>query len=86
MLDKCIRDQWSIDDLDWSIPPPRMSRDKEEAICQAFVDMGLSKAFADPAFARAMQSLEFRAALKQSGLASALNSPAFAAAMQRALR
>jgi hypothetical protein len=39
MLDKCIRDQWSIDDLDWSIPPPRMSRDKEEAICQAFVDM-----------------------------------------------
>jgi hypothetical protein len=39
MLDKCIRDQWSIDDLDWSIPPPRMPRDKEEAICQAFVDM-----------------------------------------------
>lgn len=39
MLDKCIRDQWSIDDLDWSIPPPRMPRDQEEAICQAFVDM-----------------------------------------------
>ncbi len=39
MLDKCIRDQWSIDDLDWSISPPHMPRDQEEAICQAFVDM-----------------------------------------------
>ena len=39
MLDKCIRDQWAIDDLDWSIPPPRMTRAKEEAICQAFTDM-----------------------------------------------
>jgi hypothetical protein len=39
MLDKCVRDQWSIDDLDWSIPPPRMPRDKEEAVVQAFVDM-----------------------------------------------
>ncbi len=39
MLDKCIRDQWSIDDLDWSLPPPVMTRDKEEAIVQAFTDM-----------------------------------------------
>ena len=39
MLDKCIRDQWSIDDLDWSIPPPAMSRDKEQAVVQYFVDM-----------------------------------------------
>ena len=39
MLDKCVRNQWSVDDLDWSIPPPAMTRDKEEAICQAFVDM-----------------------------------------------
>jgi len=39
MLDRCIRDQWSVDDLDWSIPPPVLPRDKEEAICQAFVDM-----------------------------------------------
>ncbi len=39
MLDKCIRDQWSIDDLDWSIPPPDLPRDKEEAVVQAFVDM-----------------------------------------------
>jgi hypothetical protein len=39
MLDKCIRDQWSIDDLDWSLAPPVLPRDKEEAVCQAFVDM-----------------------------------------------
>jgi hypothetical protein len=39
MLDKCIRDQWSIDDLDWSVPPPALPRDKEEAVVQAFVDM-----------------------------------------------
>ncbi|MBL9018791.1 MAG: ferritin-like domain-containing protein [Myxococcales bacterium] len=39
MLDKCVRDQWSIDDLDWSIPPPAMTRDKEEMIVQAFLDM-----------------------------------------------
>ena len=39
MLDKCVRDQWSIDDLDWSIPPPVLTRDKEEAVVQAFLDM-----------------------------------------------
>lgn len=39
MLDKCVRDQWAIDDLDWSVPPPEMPRDKEEAVVQAFVDM-----------------------------------------------
>ncbi|MGE0868033.1 MAG: diiron oxygenase [Kofleriaceae bacterium] len=39
MLEKCVRDQWSINDLDWSIPPPNLARDKEEAVVQAFVDM-----------------------------------------------
>jgi hypothetical protein len=39
MLDKCVRDQWSIDDLDWSLPPPQLSPDKEQAVVQAFVDM-----------------------------------------------
>lgn len=39
MLDKCVRDQWSIDDLDWSVPPPALPRDKEEAVVQAFLDM-----------------------------------------------
>ncbi len=39
MLEKCVRDQWRIDDLDWSIPPPALSRDKEEAVVQYFTDM-----------------------------------------------
>lgn len=39
MLDKCIRDQWSIDDLDWSVAPPNLPRDKEEAVVQYFTDM-----------------------------------------------
>jgi hypothetical protein len=39
MLEKCVRDQWSVDDLDWTLPPPQLSRDKEEAVVQAFTDM-----------------------------------------------
>jgi hypothetical protein len=39
MLDKCVRDQWSIDDLDWTLPPPALPRDKEEAVVQYFIDM-----------------------------------------------
>ncbi len=39
MLEKCVRDQWSIDDLDWSRPPPALPRDKEEAVVQYFTDM-----------------------------------------------
>ncbi len=39
MLEKCVRDQWSLDDLDWSLPPPQLSRDKEEAVVQYFTDM-----------------------------------------------
>jgi hypothetical protein len=39
MLEKCVRDQWSINDLDWNVPPPELPRDKEEAVVQAFLDM-----------------------------------------------
>jgi hypothetical protein len=39
MLDKCIRDQWRVDDIDWSLTPPVMPRDKEEAVVQYFTDM-----------------------------------------------
>ncbi len=39
MLDKCIRDQWSIDDLDWNLQPPLLPRAKEEAVVQYFTDM-----------------------------------------------
>nr|HEX4314823.1 hypothetical protein [Kofleriaceae bacterium] len=39
MLERCVRDQWSIDDLDWTRPPPRLARDKEQAVVQYFTDM-----------------------------------------------
>jgi hypothetical protein len=39
MLEKCRRDQWSVDDLDWSIQPRALSKPDEMAIVQYFVDM-----------------------------------------------
>lgn len=39
MLDKCRREQWRIDDLDWAGRPRDMSRDDEIAIVQYFTDM-----------------------------------------------
>jgi len=39
MLDKCVRDQWHADDLDWTLAPPKLPRDKEEAVVQYFTDM-----------------------------------------------
>jgi hypothetical protein len=39
MLDKCVRDQWSVDDLDWTRKPPDLPREKEEAVVQYFTDM-----------------------------------------------
>lgn len=39
MLAMCRRDQWSVDDLDWSLKPRALSREHEIAICQYFTDM-----------------------------------------------
>jgi len=39
MLERCVRDQWKVDDLDWSIPAPELPREKEEAVVQYFTDM-----------------------------------------------
>jgi len=39
MVERCERDQWSIQDLDWSVKPRPMARDEEEAIVQYFTDM-----------------------------------------------
>jgi hypothetical protein len=51
MLDKCVRDQWTADQLDWSLPPPRMPRDKEEAVVQYFTDMAGIERLAGALFA-----------------------------------
>lgn len=39
MLEKCERDQWSVDELDWSVTPKELSRDDEIAVVQYFKDM-----------------------------------------------
>lgn len=39
MLAMCRRDQWQIDDLDWSVKPRSLSPEHEVAICQYFTDM-----------------------------------------------
>jgi hypothetical protein len=51
MLDKCRRDQWSVDDLDWSLEPPRLAPDKEEAVVQYFTDMAGIERLAGALFA-----------------------------------
>jgi hypothetical protein len=44
MLSMCERDQWSVEDLDWSVKPRELSREHEIAICQYFTDMaGIEK-------------------------------------------
>lgn len=39
MRDKCVRDQWGVNDLDWSVKPRPMTREDEIAIVQYFTDM-----------------------------------------------
>ncbi len=39
MLAKCVRDQWSISDLDFDRPPRPMSRADEISVCQYFTNM-----------------------------------------------
>jgi hypothetical protein len=51
MLEKCRRDQWSVDDLDWKMTPPSLPREKEEAIVQYFVDMAGIERLAKALFA-----------------------------------
>jgi hypothetical protein len=51
MLEKCRREQWSIDDLDWSGKPREMSREDEIAICQYFIDMAGIERLAKELFA-----------------------------------
>jgi hypothetical protein len=51
MLEKCRRDQWSVGDLDWSLTPPDLPREKEEAVVQYFHDMAGIERLAKALFA-----------------------------------
>lgn len=50
MLDKCRRDQWSIEDLDWNATPRPMTRLEEERVVQYFTDMSGIERFAKALF------------------------------------
>jgi hypothetical protein len=50
MLEKCRRDQWRLDDLDWSKSPRVMPRDDEIAIVQYFTDMATIERLAGALF------------------------------------
>jgi hypothetical protein len=51
MAERCDRDQWSIDDLDWTLTPRPMSRDDEIAVVQYFTDMAGIERLAGALFA-----------------------------------
>jgi hypothetical protein len=50
MLEKCVRDQWTPDDVDYSAPPRAMTRDEEEAVVQYFHNMSAIERFAKALF------------------------------------
>jgi hypothetical protein len=58
MLDKCRREQWRIDDLDWSGAPRTMSRDDEIAIVQYFTDMAQIERLAGALFREQERKVE----------------------------
>lgn len=51
MLARCVRDQWKIRDLDWSVTPRQMSREQEMAVVQYFTDMAGIERLAGALFA-----------------------------------
>lgn len=51
MLEMCRRDQWSVDDLDWSLTPRTLSREDEMAVVQYFTDMSGIELLAGALFA-----------------------------------
>lgn len=50
MLDKCVRQQWKVDDLDWTVKPREMTREEETAVVQYFTDMAAIERFAGALF------------------------------------
>ena len=51
MLEKCRRDQWSVDDLDWSLTPRTLCAADEMAVVQYFTDMSGIELLAGALFA-----------------------------------
>jgi hypothetical protein len=58
MHQRCVRDQWHIDHLDWSVAPRPMSRDDEIAVVQYFTDMAGIERLAGALFAEQRQRVD----------------------------
>jgi len=58
MLEKCLRDQWSVEDLDWNRRPRELSRQDEEAIVQYFTDMAGIERLAGALFSEQQKSAD----------------------------
>lgn len=51
MLERCRREQWKLEDLDWDVTPRALSRHDEEKVVQYFVDMSGIERLAGALFA-----------------------------------
>ena len=58
MLEKCVRDQWRLDDLDWTAAPRDLPREQEIAIVQYFTDMAGIERLASALFAEQRERVD----------------------------
>ena len=58
MLHKCRSHQWSVSDLDFSVPVKPMSREREESIVQYFTDMAGIERLAGALFAEQRRKVD----------------------------
>ena len=50
MLERCRREQWSVDDFDWTRPSSALSPERERAICAYYVNMSYIERLAGALF------------------------------------
>src|SRR5262245_51873864 len=50
MLERCRREQWSVDDFDWTGTPIALSPDREREICAYYVNMSYIERLAGALF------------------------------------
>jgi hypothetical protein len=50
MLERCRREQWSVDDFDWTRPPIALSPEREREICAYYVNMSYIERLAGALF------------------------------------
>ena len=50
MLERCRREQWSVDDFDWAAAPVALSPEREQEICAYYVNMSYIERLAGALF------------------------------------